>query len=177
MIKSTHAVDNRFVNYLIQCGIAGLAGERTALSLIHPTRDWWTSRCWERTNSCTLKRDAARGRAYELRRGSPRWCPWGPTRRMPRKVRNTLTTHSTEWTVRVFHSFTKQATCYSKPCSDGTSDSLCFAIFPLQLRENRWVQRKIALMICELTEIIDGKNFKYRIRIDVADYSDSEWRG
>lgn len=116
--------DDMYIIYLVWYEIAGLAGEKTALSLIHLTRDWWMFRCWERTNSYTLRRDAARGRAYELRRGSPRWRPWGPTRRTPRKVRNTLTTHSTEWAVRVFHSLTKQATCYSMPCSNRASDSL-----------------------------------------------------
>lgn len=96
----------------MQRKIAGLAGERIAPSLTRPTRVSWTSRYWEITNSCTLRRDAARERAYELLRGNPRWRPWGLTRRTPRKVRNTLTTHSTEWAVRVFHSLTKQATCY-----------------------------------------------------------------
>lgn len=123
MEKSIYLVNSWSINYVTWCGIAGLVGERTALSLIHPTRDWWTSRCWERTNSCTLRRDVARERVYELHQGNPRWHPWGPTHRTPRKVRNTLTTHSTEWAVWVFHSLTKQATCYSKLCSDRASDS------------------------------------------------------
>lgn len=104
--------------------IAGPAGERTALSLIHPMHDWWTSRCWEKINSYILKRDVVRERVYELRRDNPPWRLWGPTHRTPRKVRNTLITHSTEWAVRVFHSLTKQATCYSKPCLNRASDSL-----------------------------------------------------
>lgn len=90
--------------------IAEHAGERIARSSTRPTPGWWTSRCWERTSSCTHRRDAARGRAYASPRDSPRWRPWGPTRQTPRKVRNTLTTHNTEWAVRVFfiHLLSKQ---------------------------------------------------------------------
>lgn len=139
---------SRYDIYLAWYEIAGLAGEKTALSLIHLTRDWWMFRCWEKTNSYTLRRDAAQERAYELRRGNPRWHPWGPTRRTPRKVRNTLTTHSTEWAVRVFHSLTKQATCYSKPCSNRASDSLLsVAIFSEQFREKSMHSKVLIIWI------------------------------
>lgn len=113
--KSTHTgIKPQSISVSCDDEIAGPAGERIAPSSTHRTRVSWTSRYWERTSSCTLRRDAARERAYESLRGNPRWRPWGPTRRTPRKVRNTLTTHSTEWAVRVFHSLTKQATCYTK---------------------------------------------------------------
>lgn len=50
------------------------------------------------------------GLVYAYHRGNPRWSPCVHIRQTPRKVRNTISTLSTEWAVRVFihHLLSKQ---------------------------------------------------------------------
>lgn len=133
----------QFFNFCVT-SVPGLAGVRTVPSSIHRTPVWWTCRYWGRTSSCTRRRDAVQGRAYGHPRGNPRWPPYTPTRRTPRKVRNTLSTHSTEWAVRVFiHSLTKQATCYTVSRWNEASDS-----FTRQFISGvRWKSRRLDVSV------------------------------